>query len=665
MSPLSLIFGVHCHQPVGSLPGTLDRAADECYLPFLNLMAKHPRFKFCAHFSGGLLQQMESKRPQIIDMIKTFLGRGQMEILTGGMYDPVLVALTVSDRVGHILRFGDYLQRLLGPQAAAGRNRPRGMWLAEQVWEPHLCKPLREAGVQYLMLDAARFEAERGGAERALEARGTYLTEDAGYTITLFPISESLRHFIPNESVAEILKYLKDQAERSRDNARLLTHIFDCGKGEHREDPVWFEKFLTQVEQAQFVQTVLPSEWMDANAADRLVYLPTSSGAQTEWWRLFLTQYPESNWTQKRVFSASAKMGPVLEKLGADREARTIRDLLDRAACNDAYWYGNGGGIYLPHLRKAVYENLLEAENRFSKKMGLFPACFSEDLDVDGHVEHLVYTEHWVMGIKPRLGGGVVEWSYRPAVHNFQNTITRRPESDHALLQQRHKRKISAPPGASLARDEAADSLTYDRYRKCSFLLHAFSAEIAFEAFKRQIFSEAVPADGTYESKVEDKADSFSIHMRRRTMQPEISFEKHIVIFKRESKLWVRAIMKPNEAGLPEAAHLTLGMGMEIFYASMEALTVQSAGHGVPGLETQMKSKDMEIVDRLSGTRLRFISEQEQRFWVAPSHTVSRGAHIESPGSGWDKTFQGLSIMVLPATAAGTEISLQIEAIKE
>ncbi|MEI8188533.1 MAG: hypothetical protein WCI75_02310, partial [candidate division NC10 bacterium] len=29
----------------------------------------------------------------------------------------------------------------------------RGMWLAERVWEPHLAKPLAEAGVEYVILD--------------------------------------------------------------------------------------------------------------------------------------------------------------------------------------------------------------------------------------------------------------------------------------------------------------------------------------------------------------------------------------------------------------------------------------------------------------------------------------------------------------------------------
>ncbi|HBE44868.1 MAG TPA: hypothetical protein DDW17_05280, partial [Deltaproteobacteria bacterium] len=40
------------------------------------------------------------------------------------------------------------------------------------------------------------------------------------------------------------------------------------------------------------------------------------------------------------------------------------KKLLFMAQCNDSYWHGVFGGLYLPHLRASVYNNLIEAENR-------------------------------------------------------------------------------------------------------------------------------------------------------------------------------------------------------------------------------------------------------------------------------------------------------------
>ena len=37
-------------------------------------------------------------------------------------------------------------------------------------------------------------------------------------------------------------------------------------------------------------------------------------------------------------------------------------DHLYQSQCNDAYWHGVFGGLYLPHLRSAVYEHLIQAE---------------------------------------------------------------------------------------------------------------------------------------------------------------------------------------------------------------------------------------------------------------------------------------------------------------
>ena len=361
MNQLSLVFGVHCHQPVGQDPAIIERAADDFYLPFLKAMEEHPRFKFCAHFSGALLMQMELIRPAWIDLVKLLIHRGQMELLGGGIYEPVLMTLTESDRSGHIRRFSDYLQRLFGP-----RGRPKGMWPAEQVWEPHFCGPLRDADIRYVMLSGHHFTA---AGVPANSPAGTYQTEDAGRMITIFPIDEELRTSILANPVDDVQGYLESRAANLRESSGSLLTLMSDGENfadrpgttERRYDDGRLKKFLDAVERSDFLNPLTPSEWMSTHEPRALVYIPTSAGHEISerrgGWRSFLTEYPESNWMQKRVFLAASKMGPVLEKLGADREARAIRDLLDRAACNDPYWPGASGGLYLPHLLGENFEN--------------------------------------------------------------------------------------------------------------------------------------------------------------------------------------------------------------------------------------------------------------------------------------------------------------------
>lgn len=681
MNKLSLIFGIHCHQPVGNFEEVISRAVDECYWPFLKAAADAPRFKFFAHFSGALLRKIETTRPAFLETLKLLVSRSQMELLGGGMYEPILSALPEAERTGQIRRMSDYLQNLTG-------RRPKGLWLAERAWDPQLCKPLSENGISHVFLDDFHFEdVEPTGTH------GYYLIEEAGYRISVFPIREELRYLIPYKSPSDVLSHLKTTAEKFP--GEVVTYADDGEKfGLWPGTRKWvedgsterFKEFFNALVKAEFLDLATPSEWMANHAPGGPVYLPGCSYQEmAEWtlphrlqeeyvkfkseidrhahadlrrrllrggfWKGFLVKYPESNWMHKRVCSAIMKIGPVLEKLGADREARTMRDLLDRASCNDAFWHGVFGGLYLPHLRRAVYENLLSAENRFSKKMGLSPTVFTEDIDADGQPEIMAYTPAWVIGFKPALGAGIVEWSFRPATYNFQNTLTRRPESYHTDL-----RKKSKPADGT---EEHLDThLIYDRYQKMSGLLHALAPQVTLAHFKKQSLPEITRADGTYEWNVKDTESTFGIRFRRDAR--EIFFEKDVVIFKHESKLSIQAAMEPKVHG----ADAVLGLGLELFYASVKELSIRigtwtpadakasggpvAARRGAgpdrhPGLETDVTAREMEIVDRMSGTRWLAMTDRDVRFFLVPSYTVSQTE------SGYEKTFQGLSILLVGA----------------
>ena len=76
------------------------------------------------------------------------------------------------DKIGQIQSLTEFLRAHFGV-------RPRGMWLAERVWEPHLPRRSGEAGVEYVLLDDAHF-ALAGLEPDALG--GYYLTEEQGAT---------------------------------------------------------------------------------------------------------------------------------------------------------------------------------------------------------------------------------------------------------------------------------------------------------------------------------------------------------------------------------------------------------------------------------------------------------------------------------------------------
>ena len=67
---VSLLFGVHAHQPVGNFPGVIDDAHLRCYRPFLRTLHRFPEFRFAVHFSGWLLDYLLQKFPEDMALLR-------------------------------------------------------------------------------------------------------------------------------------------------------------------------------------------------------------------------------------------------------------------------------------------------------------------------------------------------------------------------------------------------------------------------------------------------------------------------------------------------------------------------------------------------------------------------------------------------------------------
>jgi alpha-amylase len=137
-------------------------------------------------------------------------------------------------------------------------------------------------------------------------------------------------------------------------------------------------------------------------------------------WRNFLVKYSESNRMHKKMMALSA-----LSRRRGDPPA--VRRAIGRAQCNDAYWHGVFGGLYLPHLRDAIWRNLAQAEAGLRAGQGL--AWDVLDLDGDGNDEIWIHSAAFSVLISPARGGAVEEYTvFAPGI-NYANTLTRRPEA--------------------------------------------------------------------------------------------------------------------------------------------------------------------------------------------------------------------------------------------
>ncbi|MCK4461045.1 MAG: DUF1925 domain-containing protein, partial [candidate division Zixibacteria bacterium] len=426
MAKFKLAFGLHNHQPVGNFEAVFEEAHQKAYLLFLNLMADYPNIHFSLHQSGILWRWQKRAHADYFQLVGKLLDRGQVELMTGGFYEPILTAIPERDAVGQIRGLTQYLKDHF-------EATPVGLWLTERIWEPHLPKLLAEASVSYLPIDDTHFLY--AGLEPN-QLTGPFVTENEGHLVTLLPIQKRLRYLIPFGTVEEVIAELKLQAER---NSSGLAIYADDGEKfgawpktyQHCYEKEWLRRLFDAFEKnSDWLEVVSLGEAARSKPVGR-VYLPSASYAEMlqwalpptafveyerfeEWlknkgqlerygrfvrgghWRGFLAKYEESNLMHKKMLSVSQKLAE-FEREHPNRieRADAARDRLWAGQCNCPYWHGVFGGLYLPHLRFAIYRHLIEAEKIADKVLNpgdALPILRNEDYDFDGHDEIIVQT---------------------------------------------------------------------------------------------------------------------------------------------------------------------------------------------------------------------------------------------------------------------------------
>ena len=453
---ISLLLGVHAHQPVGNFPFVLDDAHARCYGPFLRVLHRYPAFKFAIHISGWLLDYLLKHYPDDMALLKDMVRRGQAELVGAGYTEPVLAVIPEEDRLGQLQAMSDRLEQALG-------QRPQGAWLTERVWEATVVPSLADSGISYSTVDDYHFLCT---GKHVSELDGYYTTEENGRQLDLFPISEALRYRLPFSPAQDAVRYLEGLAQE--EGAPAAIYFDDIEKfGIWPETYEWvYEKgWLTQFIEGVLASGIIKTErYCDYHAHARtrgVVYLPTTSYIEmNEWtlpvpaahqyadlvhaskssgqfeqnksflrggiWKNFLTRYPESNWMHKRMLDLSRR----LHALPRKKQTAEMLNALYEAQANDAYWHGLFGGLYLPHLRRAIYNAILTLEAWLDAIDSRQPKL-SVDLDLDGNDEIFIQNGGLQAVLRQDGSAALCEFDSYRLRHNFADTLSMPQEHYH------------------------------------------------------------------------------------------------------------------------------------------------------------------------------------------------------------------------------------------
>ncbi len=558
-------LALHNHQPVGNFPWVFQQVYEESYLPMIKALERHPKVRVTLHYTGSLLDWMEEAQPAFLERISLLVQRGQVELASGGYYEPILPSIPDRDKVAQIRRLTERIQHDFGTNAS-------GMWIAERVWEPNLPHFLKEAGMEWTILDDVHFK--NVGLEDH-DLYGYYATEDQSSILKIFATSKSLRYTIPWRPVNETIENMRSLA--TSDGRRIVVMGDDgekfgswpetgpyCWGSDGRSG--WIEEFFTALEQnTDWLHTMPLGEYARNFPALGRIYIPTSSYIEmTEWalppqksyvfgkllhqledekrddilqfmrggfWRNFLVRYHEINNQHKKMLRIHHKVYDA----GASPETGLVQ--LWKAQANDTYWHGLFGGIYMGHVRSAIYHHLIKAENAADRALhgpGLWQHYEYTDFDRDSQDELLIEGNLQNLYIDLQRGGSLFEWDMRRSMHNLLSVMTRHQESYHETLRQfeqerrQHEAAIkhqntrdSAEPISphSTVRTKEPDldrRLVIDRYRRNSLVDHFFAPAVTLEHFAQGRYEEqGTFVELPYATDVQQDANGITVTMTR------------------------------------------------------------------------------------------------------------------------------------------------------
>jgi 4-alpha-glucanotransferase len=671
---LKLVMVLHGHQPVGNFDSVFQMAYQQCYRPVLDLLNAHPGVRTGLHISGPLFEWIEANHPECIDQLGEMVERNQIEILSGGFFEPLLAAIPTRDARGQIFLMNNYITERFG-------IKPEGFWLTERVWDSSLPFVLKDSGLSYTVVDDTHFYY--AGLKQD-DIYGSYITEKEGSTLRLLATPMIMRYMIPFRLVEDVINHLRAQNDMGRNIALYGDDIekFGLWPGTHEWviEKKWLDTFFSSLEQnAGWLQTQLPREYVSSNPPLGRIYLPQASyeemtqwalppertfnlekiisslkkeGRWDEWrpfvrggiWDNFLVKYEESNRMQKKMFFLSEK--------SADNDE--ARGYVWRAQCNCAYWHGVFGGLYLGHLRRAVHENLIKAQRVIMKSSSKKVAYFNEDIDKDGYKEILVWTEGMGLGISPRKGGGIFELCHFPSALNLSDTLTRRREAYHyelgdnkqsAAANEKKHDGIPSIHDISGSNVDLTKLIVYDKYDKISLLDHFLGDKATSQGYAVNNYPEE--GDFVQGEFILEEADvgenSVSIHLAR-----EGSVES------KRLKL-SKSISIQNETGIKinfsfenrDSTTLKTRYGCEFnlnLYSDLDPnryyfFRPSGRKHNASEIGSEDDVTSFEFADDSDNLKLIFEFSKPVSCWFYPIMTVSKSEE------GFEYTYQGTSLL--------------------
>jgi 4-alpha-glucanotransferase len=638
----------HACQPAFNFESEFEKAYTQAYEPFVDVLRRFPGVKGTFHFSGNLLEWLEKKRPGYISKLRTMLENGQIEVMGGGFFEPVMSAIPLKDAVEQIEMMATAVKRIFGVT-------PLGAWTTERVWHRKLADLYQDAGIEYTILDDNHLRCCLDG-ERGLF--GPCLTYGDSGSVTVFPASTKLRYLIPFRPVQRTIDLMKDPQVLKRGEVPCFFFADDLEKfgawpytNGHVYRKKWLENFLRALtDEKEWLETATYSEIGGLRAKHDVGVLQPSSYREMDEWSggdfgNFLTKYPESGRMHERMLEVSDKVSVgTVSGNGSDEGHRGVKMELFKAQTSCPYWHGTFGGVYLPHLRSGVYAHIIRAEkmleNSRSAKRKTVSCVERSGEGCNG--EFILANEHMKVYTSQARGAAIEEIDLKEREVNLINCFSRRREEYHLKLEKGYGAVVRKARKAALRGEEddvnihevlgvagrgLGKLLSYDGHRRCGFVTRLAGGHVKWDKFVNSPETGKGFFDGEYSLRTSARNDLITQTFSKRGIldgRLDIEVVKEITLG-REQALTVSQRVKSFSR---EPAEVTCAVEFNFLVWDIDAMKKPRT----------FVSDRVRLEDRYTGMEVNLFTDRPVRLTQYPVYTINETER------GLCRTFQGVCV---------------------
>jgi len=374
----------------------------------------------------------------------------------------------------------------------------------------------------------------------------------------------------------------------------------------------------------------------------------------------------------RKAHSAAGKLKVESEKLrgkGSRLKLSTLNSQLStlyhelwKGQCNDAYWHGIFGGLYLPHLRSSLYRHLLAAESMAEEILGsnsqrvkgsrlrrvaeetkgqkVTEFIEEGDFDCDGFKDICISTGG-LTAFLSEDSGALIELSVKKKQINVLDTLTRRPEAYHSKISEaaHHNPGETKTIHERICVKEAGllDYLVYDNYRRASLLDHFLDYNIKLDDLIKSDYHDKGDFIGSpydMERIIGKNASGVKLAREGLVSGTDMRLEKSVLFRKSEMRVDYLLEGKYNGIFAPEFNLSFLGSPYALVNLGSKSFFIRDKGR-------HSALHEFYVEDKFLNLTMAFTFDESMELWHYPVETISLSEH------GVERLYQGTAFLFM------------------